>query len=66
MALARQGSKTADRVTLGQMLGHLGAVQAQLPAPNGAAQTLDEALSLLRPALGDKSLAVKEALKLRG
>jgi serine/threonine protein kinase len=66
VALARQGSKAADRVTLGQMLGHLGAVQAQLPAPNGAAQTLDEALSLLRPALGDKSLAVEVALKLRG
>lgn len=66
VALARQSSKVADRVTLGQMLGHLGAVQVQLPAPNGAAQTLDEALSLLRPALGDKSLAVKEALKLRG
>ena len=66
VALARQGNKAADRVTLGQMLGHLGVVQAQLPAPNGAAATLDEALSLLRPALSDNSLAVKEALKLRG
>jgi eukaryotic-like serine/threonine-protein kinase len=66
VALARQGTKAADQVTLGQMLGHLGAVQAQLPAPNGAAQTLDEALLLLRPALGEQSLAVKEAIKLRG